>query len=41
MSKRVHLKWPPRVRQPRRPVTITRVAPLYGPVHVQPKARVL
>jgi hypothetical protein len=30
-QKRSRLKWPPRVRQPRRPVTTTRTEPLYGP----------
>jgi hypothetical protein len=43
-NKRTKVKWPPRVRQPARPVKITKIAPLYGPAfldHAELHARLV
>jgi hypothetical protein len=44
MGKRARLKWPPRTRQPRRPIKTTQIDPLHGPAlfdHEELRARIV
>jgi hypothetical protein len=44
MGKRARLKWPPRTRQPRRPIKVSQINPIHGPAICDPeelKARIV